>query len=145
MASLLSELSFEVFNCLVQDEQQCLPSFRGQRYFADQLLPAGELQSVDCDKQYSTAGYMVTHRWPQFSRLDCIERFDGRLTPGVYYVTRFGGSVDMTWEGPRWYPEPWVDYHLNETRWVQQGDITHAVRANWSYAPNMWRPLLDEL
>ena len=83
----------------------------------DTLPDASGLQSVDVKKQYTTAAYTATHRWPQFDKADFDEPFNGTLGPGAYFVKSFCPQVlnDLTWEGPRYYMEPWVDYHLNVT------------------------------
>ena len=154
LRNLLSEFSNHVLFNLVEDKKTCLGSFRPSHCYLSekdyQWLVDNpddyEILSVDICKQYSTATYLMTHAWPQFSKLDFVEEYTGQdLKPGAYFVTRFCGLEDLTWEGERWYLEPWVSYHLNETKYIDKSCISHVIFASFSYPPNLFRPLIDEL
>ena len=142
LPSLLSEFSRQVFDCLIT--QRGLPSFRCERLYQDP--PDQPLRSIDCAKQYSTALYTATHRWIQFSKLDRVEDFDGTVCDGVFFVTAFRAPFDdLTWEGPLWYPRSWVEYHLNETGYIGLTDITHVIKASFSYPADLFQPLVEEV
>ena len=151
---LLSEFSNDVLFRLVECEGTRLGSFRPEHCFMseDNFHRISEdddhyyLDSIDCCKQYTTACYTATHRWPQFSKLDPVEEYVGQeLKPGAYFVTKFCGEEDLTWEGPRWYLEPWVDYHLNDTHYIDRSCISHVIFASYSCDATLFCPLIDEL
>ena len=60
-------------------------------------------------------------------------------------VENFHGPHDLSWEGARWYPEPWVDYHLNHTGYINRPDITQQIKASFSYPATMFQPLINQL
>jgi len=90
LSNLQSMFSLDVYDRLVQSNQQ-FPSFRGKACYislaeydkrvANEDTPT--FMSIDCAMQYTTCAYTATHRWPQFSKLDFVEDFDGNgLGPG---------------------------------------------------------------
>ena len=151
LRSLASTFSMDVYDRLIVSSE-CLPDFRGEEcYLTNDQFDAiackkdCRFSSIDCSLQYTTAAYTATHRWPQFSKLDYIEEWDGKLHVGAFLVTDFHGPRDTTWEGKKWYLEPWLDYHLNITGWVHKEDVTHMIRARFSFPANVFQPLIDEL
>ena len=150
LTNLLSEFSSDVYHQLVLDTQTRMGDFRTvkplmsrERYEAIRDDENLYFDSVDCKKQYATCAYTAEHRWPQFSKLDSIEPFDGQLAPGVFFVQQFhgiDGFDDCSWEGPRFYLESWCDYHLNETQFITKNDISKQCKASFSYPPDMFRP-----
>ena len=128
------------------DSEWSLPSFRSEHVYQPGVDPE-ELRSIDCSKQYATAIYTATHRWIQFSKLDFVEPFGGEICDGVFFVKSFAASFidDLSWEGPRWYPRQWIDFHLYETKRITLNDITHMIKASFTYPAEMFQPLIKEL
>jgi len=110
LGNLQSMFSLDVYDRLVQSNQR-FPSFRGNVCYIslaeyDKRVANEDtyFTSIDCSMQYTTCVYLASHRWPQFSKLNFVEDFDGSLGPGAYLVTHFDGPLnDLSWEGPRYY------------------------------------------
>ena len=152
LRNLLSEFSCDTYFQLVLDPATRMPDFRTtktimplNRYEAICADSDWYFDGVDCKKQYATCTYKAEHRWPQFSKLDCIEPFDGTLAPGMFFVQDFHGFDDCSYEGKRFYNQAWCEYHLYETGFITESDITRQCKASFSYSANMFESLVEEV
>ena len=151
--NLLSDFSCDTYHQLVLDPQTRVGDFRTVKTFTsrDRYEATRDDENlyfdlVDYKKQYATCTYTAKYRWLQFSKLGSIEPFDGQLAPGVFFVQQFHSDFDdCSWEGPPFYFEPWCDYHMRKTYFITKSDLTKQCKASFSYAPELFQSLSEEV
>jgi len=103
----------------------------------------GDVVSFDIVRCYSSILIENSENWGIPCSFDHIQKFDGDLVVGEYYVERVFNVHGITY-GNDWYSLVWIKYALGEN-WITFDDIKHVIKFSGGYSKDYFKKFTEEI